>query len=738
MSRTPLHRLRQLALGFTALIPFVAAGAAPASAPQTPEEKMLLRHADSGTFDTQNNIVSLEGHVEVDYKGRILIADKVSYDIDADVLTADGHISLMSSNGDVAFANHVTLNDQMRDGVLKAFGAFLGQNGRLAAVSASRSDEGRITEARKAVYSNCKICREDGLRTPLWQVRAVRIVHDRDKKRITFDDATLEFFNQPVLYTPYLSLPDPSVRYASGLLTPAVGNSSSIGYFARLPYYFAIDETRDATLEPLFSTSGGMVLLGEYRQRWENSGLWLQGSAAENPNGGVSQNQQQFYSHLFGGGSFALTDGWKTGEGWQAGFDTQISSKDTYLARYDISEADRLTSDLFLVGEHGRSRFAVTGYFFQSLRLNDDNRTIPVVLPLIEYDYIPTEKWAGGQFSLNVNTLALSRDSGTNNQRLSADTRWRRPFIDDLGQLWTVQLDARGDVYHTDSSALVPGESKFILRGMPTAALDWRWPFIARGNGARSLIIEPIAQMIAAPYGGNPKSINNEDSLDLQIDDNNIFSFDQVPGNDLVESGPRANFGFRLENRFAGGYVEALLGQTLRLKSDPIFSEDTGEKGTSSDLVGRFSIRFAPYIDLTQRISYDEDTGKVRRDEVYLTGNYGRSSIQLNYVQLAKTADVPAREEINTQADVNFYENLQAFAAFRRDLISNQTLSSEFGLGYIDECFGISLAYRRKYTTDRDLKPSTAILVHFNLRTTDEQPKPFSLFPHDIFSYTRS
>ena len=118
------------------------------------------------------------------------------------------------------------------------------------------------------------------------------------------------------------------------------------------------------------------------------------------------------------------------------------------------------------------------------------------------------------------------------------------------GQLWTLQLDARGDLYHTDTPVPLPSDSHYIARGLPYAALDWRWPFIATGSERQ--IVHRGAHRAAhrAPYGGNPAGIPNEDSLDLEIDDNNIFSFDQVPGYDLAESGPRANFGLRAESRF--------------------------------------------------------------------------------------------------------------------------------------------------------------------------------------------
>jgi LPS-assembly protein len=721
------HRtIRTIALLFSALLPLCAFSA------QADGGGELLMQADTGTYDTKNDVVSADGHVEIDYKGRILFADKVIYEQKIDRIVAKGHVRLMDEDGNVAFADSVVLSNAMREGALEGFGALLGKYGRLAAASATRRN-GRYTDAKLAVYSNCEICNQPGKRTPLWQIKAVRIVHDGEKKKIAFKDATIEIEGVPIFYTPYLRVPDPTVHYYSGFLMPDSGSSSSIGYFLRTPYYISISEAEDATVSPLVSTRGGVVLLGEYRKRWsERSGLWLQASGAENPNGGANETEQQMYSHLFGSGRFAVNDTWMTG------FDAQVSSKDTYLKRYDISQLDRLMSDIFVSGENGRSRFAVTGYFFQSLRTSDDNNTFPVALPLVEYSYIPLDRWLGGQFRLDVNAVALSRDIGENDQRLSAKARWRLPHIAADGEMWTFQLDGRGDFYHTDTPDAA-GNSHYTTRGLPSAALDWRWPFIAQGKNGKSFIVEPIAQMIAAPYGGNPHTVPNEDSYGLEIDDNNIFSFDQVPGYDLLESGPRANFGFRAESRFESGYAEALIGQSFRLKSDPIFAdESSGQTGTSSDIVGRFSVKFPPYMDVTHRIAYNERTGKVRRNEVYLTGIYGRSSLQINYVQLSAGEDLSAREEINTQIDLNFYQNWQVFAAIRRDLIADQTFSNEFGIGYENECLGISLAYKQKFTSDRDLKPSTAILVHFNLKTTDAPIRPFSLFPRDVFSYTRN
>lgn len=732
------------ALAFaTAILPSAVMAAAQRQS-ASPDAGVLMM-ADAVDYDMNKSVAVARGHVEIDDQGRMLMADELTYDQKTDTVTASGHVSVLDEKGNVAFADHVVLKDRMREGALQGFGALIGKTGRLAAASAQRVG-GRFTIANHAAYTPCKICRETN-RTPVWSVSAKHVIYDQLNHKITFINATFHVFGVPVAYTPYLVEPDPTVKYSSGLLTPDLGTSTSIGYFARLPIYIALSDSNDATIAPLFSTKGGEVLETEYRQRSNDGGMWVQASVANNPNGGLAGDQNQWYAHVFGSGRTPISDHWRTG------FDVQYSSNDTYLKRYDISQLDRLTSDLFIDGERGRSRFAVTGYFFEGLRATDNADVIPFVLPLIQYTFIPERDIAHGQFRFDINTAVISRETGPDSQRATAELRWRLPLVTGDGQLFSVLADLRGDLYHVDNNnacypllppcppatiPTIPTKSQFVTRGIPYLLVDWRWPLVRSMSGGRAFVIEPLAQLIAQPYGGNPAGIPNEDSSAFEFDENNIFSADSLPGYDLVESGPRANVGFRAEAFFPFGSVETVWGQTYRVKPDPIFAPDSGVGGTVSDIVGRVSIKFLPYLDLTDRIDIDRANGTVRRHEVYLTGTYGRSSMQISYVDLppeAVTLGLGRREEVNAQADLNFYENWQAFGAIRRDLLAGQMLDTELGFGYEDECLGISLAYRRKFTSDRDLPPSTSLILRFNLKTGEQPIEPFSLFPRDVFSH---
>lgn len=721
------------ALTFAPLVLLLATPAFAAPQKTTSDGQVLLQ-ADEIDYDVDHKVVRAKGHVEIDYGGRTVVADTVSYDQTNDKVSADGHVSVMAENGDVAFAQHVELHDKMRESALSGFAALIGKNGRLVAANAQRQ-AGVQTTAYRAAYTPCKICREQGDRTPTWSVRAYRVIYDEARHKIEFKNATVEVLGVPVFYTPYYSTSDPTVKHATGILTPEIGTSSSIGAFAKLPLYIALSDSNDMTITPFVTSRGGEVLEAEYRQRWNNGGMWLQGSGALNPNGGLLGNVNQGYGHLFGAGD------WTVSNTWRAGYDVQLTNNDTYLKRYDISQLDRLVNDLFVEGTYGRSRFELSGYYFEGLRATDFSQIIPFALPMMDYTYIPDHKVLFGQFRLDINSASLYRQQETADlpnadQRVTAEVRYRLPFVTGNGQLITFQLDARGDLYHVGHFANgVLSDGKFVSRGLPYAAVDWRWPLIAGGRG-NAFVITPIVQAIYAPYGGNPASIPNEDTTSFEFGDHDLFSLDRLPGYDLVETGPRANIGLKADAYFSAGSVEAVLGEVLRTKPNPIFAADSGLAGVTSDIVGSVSVKFLPYIDLTHRFDIDKSNGSIRRNEVYLTGIYGRSSVQVSYLRLGAqpSQGLAAREEVNAQATIGLFDHWELFGAGRRDLLASKMLDAEYGFGYEDECLGIALAYRQRFTTDRDLPRSTAVLLRFTLKTGDQPFEPFSLFPKDVFS----
>jgi len=706
--------------------------------------EMLLK-ADRVDYDMNTDVATAIGHVEIDYNGRTLLADRVVDDKKNDKVTATGHVIMMAPNGDVVFAERAQLTDRMRDGIMESFSALIGENGRLVAAHATRIG-GVQTIATNAAYTPCKICNQPGKRTPDWEILAPHVVYDELHHRIVYKDAVVKMEGIPVVYTPYFSNADPTVKHETGFLMPDLGTRSTLGTFARIPYYVAFNDSQDMTIAPTFTTFGGEQLQGEYRQRWDDGGMWLQASVANDPHAGSKENLSQTFASLFGQGTIPIDTI------WHLGYQAQLTSYASYLQRFDISQMDRLNNDLFIEALDGRSRFAITGYFFQGLRSTDDNNLFPVALPLIEYNYIPQRDVFGGDFRFDLSTIAISRDEGNDDQRLTGNMKWSLPFVTDNGELITFQADARGDVYHIDNGNAfddaIQYPSQYITRGAPYAALDWRWPFVSPGAfGMTGFVLEPIAQVIAAPYGDNPQSIPNETgysvlptgpyTTDFQLDGTNIFDLDRLNEHDLVESGPNANAGFRSEALFPAASVDFLLGQAYRFKPDPIFAPDSGYDGKTSDVVSSLVVNFPPNLTLSDRIDIDSSTGTLERNEASIDAIYGRSSLQVSYLKLPSeevTLGLGAREEVKAQLLLGLWGNWLAFAGGERDLEASDMISEEFGIGYDDECFGISLSYERNFTEFRELPPSSSVLFGFTLKTSEVPVQRSGIFPQHLYA----
>ncbi|WP_408887438.1 LPS-assembly protein LptD, partial [Teichococcus deserti] len=268
-----------------------AAATPPAGTPSTPasgNNAPVTFTAEEVEYDQERNLVTARGAVEAWQNERILRADRFTFDRNTGIATAEGNVQLLEADGQVLFADRAELTGNMRDGVVEGLKARLAQNGRMVANGARRTD-GKILDMSRVLYSSCDLCMNDPTAPPLWQLRARLATSDQEAKRLRYRDASLLLGGVPVLYTPYLSHPDPSVPRQSGFLTPVFGSSSFLGGFVETPYYWAIDPSSDLTVTPTLSTKQNPALGFDYRRRFNFGQIEAAGSVGERA-GASSEN----------------------------------------------------------------------------------------------------------------------------------------------------------------------------------------------------------------------------------------------------------------------------------------------------------------------------------------------------------------------------------------------------------------------------------------------------------------
>lgn len=697
--------------------------------------------ADQVQYDQNHGLVIAKGNVELSQADQILLADTVTYNQRTDTVTASGHVSLLEPTGDIVFADFIELHNDMRDGFIKDVRMLLSDRSRLAANTARRVGGKRI-EMRRGVYSPCQLCRSDPTRPPVWQIKAEEIIDDKTTETVSYHDATMEIAGIPIFYTPYFSHPDPSVKRQSGFLPPTIGYGSSLGARVTIPYYWVIGPDKDATFRPIFTTEGGDVLDGQYRQRFANGEIQTDASIAFDAGGqSISATNPtppppSTRGHIFGSGEFDLNNNWR------AGFDLERESDLTYMLRYNFpTPSNFLTSRLYAEDFTANSYGNITAYGFQSLNSEVGDSASPVVAPVATYTWTGDPDSLGGRWGFNGNFINLAHPHGTEMRRLSLDPSWSIPFNGPLGDRYTFLASLRGDGYSSNGVLLAPTDTtthtEIAGRIVPQVSLQWRYPWVRAGaNG--SALIEPIAAIVAAPNGGNPAAIPNEDSLGFEFDETSLFLPDRFPGYDLVDSGQRVDYGLHGElNTKSLGNWDTLVGESYRFEQASPFAQGSGLYYRRSDVVGRISLSTGPGIDFLYRFRLDHDDLSMRRQEASVSAGPSNLRVDLSYVSIAPipgittpTSGVPVSGD---QIGVGLNAQLTRYWSFALNDTRNvaggggATINSGATLTYRDDCFAVVTALTQSGISIGDVHPGVSLLVTFVFKNLGEiGARPFS------------
>lgn len=739
---------------------------APSSFPTTPggpfggslqpidKTQPLYLQGDELIYDTRNNRVIARGNVEIYYSNYALNADEVIYDQGANTLIAQGNAQLKEPNGNIVRGDRIETTADFRDAFIQSLSLIGKDDTRIAARRAVRKD-GNVTEFEKGKFTPCK---NDPGKPPLWCLAAQRIVHDEKAATITYQDAQFEIYGVPVLYLPYFQHPDPSVKRRSGFLAPEYKTNSDLGYGVTIPYYFAISPTSDLTFAPTYWTKQGTLYQGEWRQRLaigDITGQYtlkfagIEQDGARLPDGTDPARRAQldgWRGSLQTKGVFSLSSWWKFG------WDVTLESDDTFRRFYkldNILQTDRINT-LWLQGLSDRNYFGAQFYQFGALLLESSTVSESRVHPVINWNYIVDKPVLGGELSFNTNIQSISRNSGTDSNRIAVDANWRRKLIDGIGQVWTPFAYVRADVTQFsngyDPITAAPIEEDTIGRAIGAVGFTYAYPFVAH-TSVGSHVVEPIGQVVARPNTVSQVRLPDEDAKSLVWDDTLLFSTDKFSGRDRVESGTRANVGlqytFQANN---GGYARFLAGESFQLAGANPFTNPGKVPFESVDSNGIRTITnvdaFSPRSGLdTDRSDYvlgaylspisnfrfvgqsrfDSQTLALRRESLFSNLSLGPLSLSAQYSFTASDPQIGiigSQQEIIAGAGLKLTDRWSINALARYDIDQKFLLQEYFQVKYADECFVLTASYTENHIDNPtlDIKPDRTVMLRFELK----------------------
>ncbi len=684
--------------------------------------------AERMTFDPRTHVATATGRVVLTYGPYVLVATRITYDQDDDIMRAEGSIRLREPGGNILEADLLELQNRFRDGFAEHLRLLLTNNATVTAEYARRTD-GRITVFERATYTRCKTCvLKDG--TPLWQLRSREVTHDSEKHTITHEDMSLLFAGVPVFWLPKFSHTDGSVKRATGFLTPSFSASKDIGVAVEVPYYIALDPSYDLTLLPLITSRQGVMPRAIWRQRTDTGQYYVDGAGIYQLDADISAPGDRHWR-----GSLRTEGNFDINPRWAWGWDITATSDDTFMRRYDIDDRKEITSQVFLTGIDDRNFFRARAMHFNNLVLDNDE-TSPLVLPYVEHDYTFDGLIAGGELGLTSSAYSLYRDDpetpypgvhhGTQQTRVTSNLHWQRQIISDGGILATPFTRLRGDLYYNQDlpDPGFPGgirDDETTGRLLPSAGLDLRWPFV-RNTASSQHVVTPVAQVIASSDETDTDTIGNEDAIELNFDTANLFLHDRFSGEDRYEGGTRVNAGllytFLMEN---GGFLRASAGESFHVAGENSFVAGSGLEGDQSDLVAALAYEPNDKLRLSYQVRLANDDFDIRAQDAMVDLDLARFDLHAGYtdVEAAPAYGRPEDErQVWAAASLLVHGGWSLFGGLRYDFEDDSFRKQTVGVGYDCDCFGFKLAYSYSDNEeDGDLDKSHSVMFSVRFKT---------------------
>lgn len=714
------------------LTPFLIESASPVAAQtatatnssEEQDERALLR-ADEVSNNEETGILTASGNVELSQGDRVLLADTVTYNTNTDVATATGNVALVEPGGEVIFGEYVEITSDMKEAFVRDVRILLTDNTRIAADNAVRTNDNR-TVFRQGVFSPCLPCKEDPEAAPLWQIKADRAIHDKEAQEMRYRNARLEFFGIPSFYTPYFSHADWTVDRKSGILAADYGSDEFLGYYGRVPYYWVTSPTSDVTITPMYTQNQGLQLSAEIRKIFENGVLetTVSGTQADLVDSRGELKEDEFRGHIDAMGRFDLSDTWR------AGFDIRRATDESYPKVYNVNlndEEQLYESHLFAERLEGRDYFSANALAFQSLTDLVSTSRQPIVAPMLDWNHVSEPVWGSGFYELDANFLSLMRERGREVRRLSLGTAWNQSFMGAIGDVYNIRASLRTDGYWTNdhypgSTAFDPQPSEgsdFAGRVFPQLSLEWRYPWVAQSEAFQQTF-EPIVQAVAAPNFGNYDDIPNEDSMDVEFDDTNLFALNRYAGLDRVDKGSRIDYGMKYSfSTYSEFYSEAFIGQSYRFQENEDFSEGSGLRSNSSDYVGRVRIQPFRELDLLYRFRLDQDTLEFKQQEARFRAGIPEFRVTGSYMNFKETTEnsrYGSREQVRISLSSRLSNHWRVRLYTQHDFENDYFPRTGANLIYEDECFTLFAGFERRRFRNREIEPEDTFGIQVSFK----------------------
>ena len=665
------------------------------------------------SYDTRKKILSSNSNsIFIDNDGNKIETSMFQYHIADNLFSSVGKIKIIDIKKNKYFLKELYVDTKKNEMIGSDVSVILDQEN----FGVSKESDPRFvandifiskykTDLSKGVFTVCK--KRDG-KCPPWTLQAKKITHDKVKKTIYYDHATLKLYDIPIFYFPKFFHPDPTVKRQSGFLAPFFTNSTTVGAGFALPYYWAISGNKDLTFSPKIYTKENVLFLNEYRQAFRNGFLTLDTSYTEGYKNTSSTKTDGSRNHIFA--DFNLN--FNQDESYQSNLHLKIqrTSNDTYFKKHDIntalvdSENTNLENEIKYSFSNDDTSFDLAATVYEDLSVDKKSDKYEYILPNIMYGKtFFTEKF--GTLNFTSNALYSKFDTNKNKTFLTNDIIWspssritKKGFMNSFeGMIRNTNYEARKTKEYKNEGTV--NELSTVLTYKSSLPLQ-------KDGINYSNFFSPNFMLRYAP--GHMRNLSNKD---VYLRYTNLYSMNKTSE---IEDGLSAILGFdfkineKVSNESNKEKFSLSLGQVFNFDENKDIPSKSSLDQKMSDVVGEINYNFSKIGKIDYKFSIDHNLNELNYNEVSTELNFGKVQFNLDYLE--QQNHIGLEHYVSSGVSLNFNDNNKLTFSTKKNFKTESTELYNLSYQYAIDCLTAGLAYRREFYQDADLEPKNTLM----------------------------
>ena len=560
----------------------------------------------------------------------------------------------------------------------------------------------------KSVFTVCDYRKND--KCPPWTIQASKILHDREKKTIFYDNAIVKIFDFPIFYLPKLSHPDPTVDRRSGFLVPTFYDSKNLGAGISLPYFWAISEDKNFTFTSKIYASENPIFLGEYNQAFKNSNFLVDFGYTEGYKKKTAKKTTGEKSHFFS--KFVKNFNNDNGSESTLNVTIQDVSNDKYLKLYKIDtnlvdyETNNLESSIDFTHQNDNSFLGINTSIFETLNENYNDK-YEYILPEITYDKNLVSNEILGNLDLQSNFKTHIYDTNKLTNFFVNDLNWNFKEIyypsgissKLLANFKNINYEAKNvDNFKEDFTSDLYGAFGYF------SELD-----LEKKSGETEHFLTPKFLLRYAPGKMRPQRNDG-----YKLDPISAFSMDRLQIFNNFETGTSGTVGFdyKLKKNDISKF-DFSMAQIINEKNNNKMPSKTSLDSKLSDLVGSANYNVSNKFSLNYDFSIDHNYNDFNYNEI--GASLDLDPIKINFDYLEENKHIGDKKYFKTK--INFENNRNSMFSVenKRNLITDSSEFYNLSYEYFNDCLRAGVVYRREFYTDSELEPENSLMFQITL-----------------------